>query len=157
VINSDLAKEETMKIDIAVSTIIVSVVLLICIFFFIKFTFYPIFNQYINASQIIISDGFTFKAGSWFDEISLTFPFVLISFGVNDMTITHSGADLVLQYNEITSVNEAQGLAGGKGVEIKHTNTTISKKIIIWTPYYNQVIEYLQGKRKSAWRHSRKM
>jgi hypothetical protein len=108
--------------------------------------FFPLISQSLKASKIDeFKDGFYFKAGGCFGEINLSFPFVEIELGEFFIKIKYNGFTCNIMYNQIKSVDFYQGLFS-KGVLLNHSNGSISEKIIIWTPFYNHLIKYIQSK-----------
>jgi hypothetical protein len=116
-----------------------------CLFFLIWKFFYPLLKQFYNSKRIYeLEDGFSFKAGGTFDEITLSFPFVFIVLEPSSLSITHSDYCFKIMYNQIKSVKLHWSIISG-GVEITHTNETCGS-FIIWTSYRNQLLEYIQKK-----------
>jgi hypothetical protein len=135
-----------MNIDIDKSTIAFIFIFVIVIVLILRFIIIPYMRQCSNASRVVITDGFSFKAGGRFDEVYISFPFVNVEFGKTDICIKGSGAILNLSYDNIISVTENNELISPKpcGVEVKHNDSRLPAKIVIWTPYYKQIIDYIQ-------------
>ena len=137
-----------MEIDTEFVLGIISATLGLVIFSFIfVFLFYPLIKQYFNAKNLAeFQDGYMFKAGGRFDLYNTTFPFVNIK--LNNMAIEIKSLDcfIKLYYEQIISAEYYQGLFSN-GVEIKHTKQDIPQIIIIWTPYYYQLINFINSKK----------
>jgi hypothetical protein len=138
-----------MNIDLGgLPVIIVSFVIIAGLILFFKFIIIPLGMQQLIAQQIIeMENGFTFNAGGWFDNVHLTFPFVTVILNEKNLSIQYSGIEINLVYEKINTVNIYSGRISN-GIEIKHDVPEISSIIIIWTPYYKQVVEYIQSKQR---------
>jgi hypothetical protein len=135
-----------IEIDLSLPSVIIYILFIMGLLLITRFFFWPLFKNHLIASKIkIINDGFCFKAGGWFDEIHLTFPFVKVKLEPQFINICHSNYNFELKYDQIQSVNLYQGPLT-IGVEIRHKSSTISKKIIIWTAYHSQMVNYVQSK-----------
>jgi len=143
-----LVKERLMRVNIDKSTVIFLCFFIPAIVLLFKFGFYPMIKQCFSAAHIVIEDGFIFKAGGSFDDITLSFPFVTVGLNRENLFIKYTGIILNLNYDSIITVNKANAIFGPNGVEIKHIAPGISTKIIIWTPFNNKMMEYLKHKLK---------
>jgi len=110
-----------------------------------KYGFIPLTKQYFDAKKCkSFSTGHTFKAGGRFDLWNYNFPFVNIK--LEDIFIEiKTDSNIIINYDQIVTVERYVGFISN-GVYIKHNKNDIPEKIIIWTPYYNQLIDYINSK-----------
>jgi hypothetical protein len=125
-------------------------IFIVVFFLFIWRFFSPLISQSLKASKIDeFKDGFYFKAGGCFDDINLSFPFVEIKLEEFFIRIKYSGFNCNIMYNQIRVVDFYRGLISN-GVLLNYSNDSVLKKIIIWTPFYNQLIKYIQSKLQNS-------
>ena len=113
-----------------------------------KFVFFPLIKQSFDAKKIKeFQNGHMFKAGGRFNLYNATFPFVNIKLDHRFIEIKSPDYNINLNYDQIVSVDYCEGFFS-IGVEIKHNRQDIPQKIIIWTPFYNQLIDFIVSKKR---------
>jgi hypothetical protein len=145
-----------MKMDqeFVIGIIIVSIIIFLFIGFWVllfKYIFIPLINQSFEAKKCRkFSSGDSFKAGGRFDMNNYSFPLVNIKLDDLFIEINNIDYNIILNYEQIISVEHYKGNVEliWNGVYIKHNKKDIPEEIIIRTPYYNQLINYINTKKQ---------
>jgi len=76
-----------MKVDFGgMPVVIMTIVVIIGVFIFVKLIFFSLWKQSLYAKELKeLNEGFVFKAGGWFNDIHLTYPFVKVILNKDDM------------------------------------------------------------------------
>jgi hypothetical protein len=85
--------------------------------------------------------GFEFHCGGRFDEIAFTYPFVKVQIEKENILISYIGVNLLLFCKNIEA--EIINYFLEYGIKIKHNIDNYPKEIILFTPYYKLLREFI--------------
>jgi hypothetical protein len=111
---------------------------------FIIFLLLKVSSQERKARQLNeLYPGFEFHCGGKFDGITFTYPFVKIQIEKENILISYCGVNLLLfcKNTEVEITNNSFEY----GIKIKHNIDNYPKEIILFTPYYKLLLEYING------------